>query len=535
VVRDEQIFVLGRNQITRLNDLNGDGETDWYECFSKAFKTSPGGHDYICGLQTDQAGNFYTASGDEGILQISSDGRDAKVIAKGFRNPDGIGILPDGSITCPASEGNWTPTSMIFRIVPKSRSANGASEFETSNLPFGGYNGPKNGGTVTLPMLYLPRGVDNSSGGQVWIDEPKMGPLNQQLLHTSYGSGQAMLILQDKVGDQWQGAAVVLRGEYSAGIHRARVNPKDGQVYLSGMAGWGTYTSEQGCFQRLRYTGDWVQLPDSFHVHRNGLMVRFRNPVDRTVLTDRDAHFAQCWNYRYSPGYGSKEFSVLHPPMVGHDHLNITAVHAIDDRTVFVELPELQLCNQLHLRLKVAPDSHQELFATVHAMDEDFIDFPTYRASTSKVLISHPMKRDLEWISKSVPNPWKTRIDKARFLRIEARDNLQFSSKTLEASPGEILKLTFSNPDVVPHNWALLRPGSLERIGAITNTLVNDPDAYLRHYVPDSKDVLCYTDIVDPQDETAIYFRAPDQPGRYPYLCTFPGHWMVMNGELVVK
>jgi azurin len=57
----------------------------------------------------------------------------------------------------------------------------------------------------------------------------------------------------------------------------------------------------------------------------------------------------------------------------------------------------------------------------------------------------------------------------------------------------------------------------------------------LRQYVPQTDDVLAYTDIVAPQQTATIYFDAPRTKGRYPYLCTFPGHWMVMNGELVVE
>ena len=54
VVADGQIYVLGRDQITRLHDLNGDGEADFYECFSNAMITSPAGHDFICGLVRDR-------------------------------------------------------------------------------------------------------------------------------------------------------------------------------------------------------------------------------------------------------------------------------------------------------------------------------------------------------------------------------------------------------------------------------------------------------------------------------------------------
>ena len=66
VVDDDGIFVQGRDQITRLVDENGDGEADFYECFNNAFETSPAGHDFICGLQRDDEGNFYTASGNQG-------------------------------------------------------------------------------------------------------------------------------------------------------------------------------------------------------------------------------------------------------------------------------------------------------------------------------------------------------------------------------------------------------------------------------------------------------------------------------------
>jgi hypothetical protein len=64
-----------------------------------------------------------------------------------------------------------------------------------------------------------------------------------------------MMILRDRVGQQSQGAAVLLPGEYRSGIHRARVRPQDGWLYISGMHGWGTYTPDAGCFDRLRFAG----------------------------------------------------------------------------------------------------------------------------------------------------------------------------------------------------------------------------------------------------------------------------------------
>jgi hypothetical protein len=246
VVHDEDIYVLGRDQITRLRDINGDGEADFYECVSNAYRTSPAGHDFVAGLQRDAAGNFYTASGPQGLLKVSSDGNHVDVLATGFRNPDGLGLMRDGTITVPNSEGDWTPASMICEIRPGG---------------FYGSGGPRPGQTPDLPLVYLPRGLDNSSGAQVEITSAAWGPFAGSLVHFSYGAASAFLVLRDRVDGQPQGAVVPLPGDFDSGVHRGRFNPRDGQLYVSGMGGWGNYSVADGCFQRLRYTGGPVPYP----------------------------------------------------------------------------------------------------------------------------------------------------------------------------------------------------------------------------------------------------------------------------------
>ena len=113
--------------------------------------------------------------------------------------------------------------------------------------------------------------------------------------------------------------------------------------------------------------------------------------------------------------------------------------------------------------------------------------------------------------------------------------NLSFQTRIVRVQAGEPIALTLANPDVVPHNWALAKPGTLRRVGQLANRLVSDPEAVLRHYIPYTSDVLAYTDVVFPDESFTIYFHAPQQPGRYPFLCTFPGHWMIMNGTLLVE
>jgi putative heme-binding domain-containing protein len=530
VIHDDQIYVLGRDQITRLHDLNGDGEADYYECFSNAIFTSPGGHDYITGLARDAAGRFYAACSKKGLIRVSADGKRVETLATGFRTPDGLGLLPDGAITVPCSEGDWTPASMICLVRPPPIASSGVP---AAPLHFG-YGGPRGNQPPALPLVYLPRGLDNSSGGQLTVPDGRWGPLAGQLLHFSFGTGSHFLVLRDEVQGQPQGAIVPLVGEFRSGAHRGKFNPKDGQLYVSGMAGWGTYTPDDGCFHRVRYTGMRVQLPKAFHVHENGVLVTFTAPVDPKVVGDATNHFAQVWNYRYGPGYGSPEFSTRHQGVEGHDVLAIKAAHVVDEHTVFVQLPELQPVNQLHLYLEVDSGRPQELFITVHRLDKPFTQIPDFRP-VEKTIAAHPQLIDLASLRKSEPNPWRTKLPQAQRLEVTAGENLSFSPRLLKARRGEAIELVFTNPDEAPHNWVLVEQNALSRVGDLANKLIANPEAVLRHYVPDTADVLAYTDVVPSGKLFRIYFTAPAEPGRYPFLCTFPGHWMVMNGQLVVE
>lgn len=306
-------------------------------------------------------------------------------------------------------------------------------------------------------------------------------------------------------------------------------------MYVSGMSGWGTYAVEDGCFQRVRYTGDAVQLPRRFHVHRNGVLIGFTQPLDRQFVEKAEHHFAQCWNYRFSSGYGSREYSPSHYGLPGHDAVPIvSAVLQADGRSLFLEMPDLQPVNQLHLNVGIARDRTCDLFVTVHQLDQPFRELPNYRES-SRPVAAHPILKDLAFAAKREPNPWQKPIAGARAVPLEAGKNLTFATPTLRVKAGEAVRLTFRNPDVVPHNWVLVKPGMLRTVGEMANRLIADPEAVARNYVPKAREVLVYTDIVPPQGKSDIHFRAPKERGRYPFLCTFPGHWMVMNGELIVE
>jgi len=292
-------------------------------------------------------------------------------------------------------EGTWTPASALC---------------EASLGGHHGAGGPEDGPLGYVPpMLYLPRGIDNSSGSPAFIDSDRWGPVNGNWLHFSGGFCTAFLVLREQFEGGSQAMAVTLPGEFLSGTHRARFSPFDGQLYVAGAQGWGNYGTADGSLQRVRFTGGEkgreYPYPVGYETRDNGILLTFADPID-DQLADPSRWFAQQWNYRYGPAYGSPEYSVNQPDTTGHDPVAIRSVQKLDGgKRLFLEIPQLSPVNQLHLHCKA--ESRLELFA--------------------------------------------------------------------------------------------------------------------------------YTSLLMPANSETIHFDVPKNPGEYPYLCTFPGHWMVMNGVMVVE
>jgi azurin len=526
---DDKIFVLGRDQITRLHDLNGDDEADFYECVTNAMATSAGGHDYITGLDADAQGRWYFASGNQGICRIT--GRDnLEALATGLRNPNGLGLSPDGHfITSSVQEGDWTPASAICLVETGKK----------NGLHFGA-RGLQGGQLREPPLLYLPRGEDNSSGGQAFVTGAAWEPLKADgnLVHLSTGGGSAWLVMRQSVRGQWQGAAVRISGNFDSGVQAGRFHPRDGHFYATGMQGWGSYTPLDGCFQRVRFSRGTTPVPVAFEARENGVLLRFETALDAAHAGVAANHFAQCWNYRYSAAYGSPEYSLRYPETPGHDPLEIRSAHVLDGgKSLFVEIPQLAPAGQVHLHVRVSKAKAYDIFLTAHGLAQPFTGFPGYTAVPKALVNSHAehhaAHHAVDGQTKPAPVSWEGGAP-GRALHIQAATGLQYAQKELHAKAGERLTLVFDNPDVMPHNWVLLRPDSTERVGELANKLITAPNALTRHYVPESPDILCHTRIVEPQKQTSIHFNAPAERGKYPYICTFPGHWALMRGVLVI-
>lgn len=114
-------------------------------------------------------------------------------------------------------------------------------------------------------------------------------------------------------------------------------------------------------------------------------------------------------------------------------------------------------------------------------------------------------------------------------------ERMLYDTTSFTVSPGQPVKLVLSNPDATQHNLVIGKPGSVEELGLAGNEMAKDPSGLSKGFIPESDKILHHTKLLDPGTSETLRFTAPDEPGTYPYLCTFPGHWILMKGEMLVK
>jgi hypothetical protein len=366
-VRNGEIFVHCKDQIMRLRDLNGDSETDFYECFNSDRVTVANYHTFAFDLQTDRLGNFYYVTGGNqlgtyrpwhaSLVKVIGDGSHSEVIATGFRAPNGLFLGPQDEIIVSDNQGQWVPSSKLNLVRPGGFYGHVADPRIQPKAPApAGYD---------QPMCWIPMTMDNSSAGGVWArDNGKWGPLGGHLLHVSFGAAalyatlpqtisNEQLSLPDGVAHQapaMQGSIVKLPVRFLSGLMRARFSPVDGQLYVSGLKGWQTAAARDGCFQRVRYKGGTLTVPTSLEVSGDLLKLGFAATLD-PKSADPQSFILEQWNYQWWETYGSPDLSPSNPTQKKRDRLDVTAAElSPDGRMLTLKVPDLRFAMQTLLK-----------------------------------------------------------------------------------------------------------------------------------------------------------------------------------------
>lgn len=352
--RNDGLFVLCRDQIAKLVDLNGDGETDFLECFNSDHQVTEHFHEFAMGLQTDEAGNFYYAkSGRHALdsvvpqhgtlLKVSADGLKTEIVATGFRAANGVCLNGDGSFFVTDQEGFWTPKNRINLVKP------------------GGFYGNMFGYTTVTdpsddamepPVVWITNEKDRSPAEIVQVPPGIWGDLAGSMLNLSYGTGKVFVVPHEEVNGVWQGAVCELpMPAFATGIMRGRF-ANDGALYTCGMFAWAGNATAPGGFHRVRRGDGPARIPLAVHAEKGAIHVTFSDPVE---INASDCAM-NVWALKRSAKYGSKHLDEHELPIQ-------EAKLSGDRRTVTLTVPGLAPTHGYELKI-----CDRVLHGTIHAL-----------------------------------------------------------------------------------------------------------------------------------------------------------------------
>ena len=113
-------------------------------------------------------------------------------------------------------------------------------------------------------------------------------------------------------------------------------------------------------------------------------------------------------------------------------------------------------------------------------------------------------------------------------------NQMKYEQTEFTVEAGTEVSLTFDNVATSPamkHNVVILDGTSDELVQRVGNAALQATDS---GYIPDDDAILAATDMADPGETVSMTFTAPSEPGTYTYICTFPGHYMMMQGTMRV-
>jgi azurin/glucose/arabinose dehydrogenase len=125
----------------------------------------------------------------------------------------------------------------------------------------------------------------------------------------------------------------------------------------------------------------------------------------------------------------------------------------------------------------------------------------------------------------------------ATFIVRSVVEQMRFDTPRIVVQAGRPFEIIFENPDVMPHNLVVVKPDTRTKVGTAAMELAPEfTDRQGRAWVPESTDVVAATKLIEPgRSETLkIAANATRTEGVYEFVCTFPGHWTVMFGQLIV-
>jgi len=551
--RDGSFYCAQRGELTKLTDKNGDGKADSYEAlytwdldgnyheYSYGPVFTPEG-DMLVTLNLGWIGHGASLSEWKGWLVKITRGGELVPIATGLRSPAGFGYNKDGDIFYTENQGDWVGSGRMTHLEsgdfagnPEGLKWTHRKESplklkpedidDTKGLTL--YEYAKELPAIKPPSVWFPHTLMGISTSGFVVLEDQFGPaFHGQLLVGDQGHSKIMRVAQEKVNGVYQGACFPFVDGFASGVLRLQWSPQNDALYV-GMTsrGWASTGPAPYALERLVWNGQTPFEIKTIRSHPEGLALTFTQKADAASLSNPASYNVTDFTYLYHHFYGS--------PVTNKQDRSIRKVSVSEDGTsVILHLDNLRKGYIYEVRAsgvrsaQNVPLLHNTGYFTLNEIpgSGEFVaieDTGTKGESAAETSNKNP---------SSLPPSWTTGPD--RELTIGTLPGLKYDTEMFSVRAGEKVKLTLKNDDDMLHNIVIVNPGKADAVGEAALQLGLDGEAM--QYVPDSEDVLFYSKILQPESSEAIYFTAPEEPGTYQFVCTFPGHYLVMRGEMKV-
>jgi cytochrome c len=361
-VVDGQIYVLQKQELTLLRDLNGDEIIDEYLTVANGWGVTPNFHEFAFGLVYDRS-HFYAAlaiaidpggastknqNPDRGkVIKIAKNG-DYEFVAEGLRTPNGIGIGYNRGIFITDNQGDWLPSSKVLHLTE------GAFFGSKAVDPVGTRNKIEK-----PPVVWLPQNEIGNSPSQPAV--LNVGPYRNQMIHGEVTHGGVKRVFVEEVDGQLQGCVFRFTQGLEAGINRLAWGP-DGALYVGGIGStgnWGQEGKERFGLQRLRYNGKSVFEMLAVRAKTNGLEIELTDPLQEGMGEGAGDYLVRTWRYVPNAEYGG--------PKIDERSLRVAGVRVMPNRRrVFLELPDMRSGHVVYIKLNRGLTSRngQDLWST---------------------------------------------------------------------------------------------------------------------------------------------------------------------------
>ncbi|MFT7677397.1 MAG: hypothetical protein ACI8QC_001375 [Planctomycetota bacterium] len=324
VVKNDEIHVVQRTELSKLLDEDGDGISDGVETICADWGVSGNYHEFAFGGPVDSEGNFYvtlnvsffssawwhgraTVPYRGWCLRISPEG-EMTPIAYGLRSPCGVGTNAAGDYFITDNQGDWVASSPIYHLTEGSFYSHPASlawtdEYRASKTRPSSEIPPAAAGRRKPPAIWIPYKWSRSTGnlGSAPMGD-SFGPFGGDLFVAEITNGMVLRAMLEKVRGEYQGAVVPFRTELGAAC-RMEFAP-DGSLMLGYTnRGWGGRGPAHG-LSRLRWTGKMPMEFAKVHLLQDGFEVDFTLPLADDVEVSPDSIHIEQYDYNYWWEYG---------------------------------------------------------------------------------------------------------------------------------------------------------------------------------------------------------------------------------------